>query len=285
MNPEQRRILIQKVSNLPTLPSVIHKIMEVADSTGGNAAALAEVLSKDPSLTSLILRLVNSAYYGQHRQITSIDHAIVILGFQLVKTIALGAGIFRDGAADGHANFDREAFWVHSLAVATGSKMLAEALPRDLDRDVFFLSGLLHDLGKVVFDNYFNDEYRKVIALTRLQNLWIRDAELRLMDMDHCKAGFYLARKWRFPQETAMAIRYHHDLSRVSGDEGIVCAAVHAADVICRRIKIGSGGDDQIIELDPSVSTYGITRDLLGEIERKLEAERENLQSFVAREP
>ncbi len=283
MNKTRKRILIQKINHLPTLPTIITKIIALTESRNANAANLGEILSRDPSISSTILKLVNSAFYGNLRHISSITHATVILGFQMVKTIAMGVSIYQ--TAKGHENhgFDRKQFWVHSIGVATMAKVLSGYLkiPEGLGKDAIFLSGLLHDVGKVIFDNYFTEEYLKVANMIREEELWIGDAESRVLGITHCDAGFYLGRKWQFPLPVVETIRFHHDLEKCSEKNIVLCALVHAADHGCRKIGLGSGGDSTVPPLNPLVERYGINPSILDRAIEEVEKERTSLESFV----
>lgn len=282
MSVVKKRILINKITNLPTLPTILQKIIELTDSKHANAQALGELLSRDPSITSLILKLVNSAYYGNLRHISSINHATVILGFQMVKTIAMGVSIYQSPVGS-DSRFDRARFWLHSMGVAYFARIIAGqvGMPKDLDKDTVFLSGLLHDIGKVIFDNYFPDEYREVTDLVHKETCWIGAAEEKIIGMDHAEAGHFLAKKWQFPEPVVNAIRYHHRLEECPTEHGFLCAVIHAADHCCRRIQLGSGGDDTVPELNPIIAEHGISPELLETAFENVEQDRAALEEFV----
>lgn len=279
MNTTNRRMIIQKITNLPTLPNIVMKIIELADSPQANADSLGNVLAKDQSISSLILRLVNSAFYGSFRHVNSINHATVMLGFPMVKTIAMGVAVFQN--ENGDAEFDRKAFWLHSLAVATASQFIAEKAKVDVQKDTAFLAGLLHDLGKVVLDNYFEEEYREVMQLVRSQEMWIGDAEKQVLQLNHCVAGFYLARKWQFPTQVVDVIHHHHHISACPEESQHLCAAVQAADHVCRKSGIGSGGDSLVLPLDAEAADMGISQDILDQAATYMEQQKPELEAFV----
>jgi len=282
MDVTSKRILIHKINNLPTLPAILSKIIELTESRSSTAHDLGELLSKDPSISSLILKLVNSAYYGNLRHISSINHATVILGFQMVKTIAMGVSVYQTRTrSDSH--FDRELFWLHSLSVAYCSQVIATTagLPRDLNKDTVFLSGLLHDVGKVIFDNYFTEDYTRVTELVERKDLWIGHAEMFTLQMNHCEAGFYLARKWQFPEPVTNAIRFHHNLEKCPEQHAFLCAVVHAADHCCRKLGIGSGGDHTLPKLNPEIVKQGLTDEVLEKAMHVVEQNRQQLEEFV----
>jgi len=282
MNAARKRILIHKITNLPTLPTILQKIIDLTERRSANAHDLGRLLSKDPSISAVILKLVNSAYYGNLRHIASIDHAIVLLGFQMIKTIAMGVTIYGDRTGSG-GRFDREKFWQHSLGTASLARVIATeaALPDHLDGDTVFLSGLLHDVGKVILDNYFPDDYGRVTEIVAERGVWIGVAEREVMGLDHAEAGYHLARKWQFPHAIADAIRHHHQPEHCPEDHGFLCATVHAADHCCRRIGLGSGGDDTLPELDPHIDRFGIDDSVLERAVAHIEAERHQIEEFV----
>ncbi|MBI5815317.1 MAG: HDOD domain-containing protein [Nitrospinae bacterium] len=286
---EKRRILIQRIKDIPTLPSSIHKIIQLADDSSSTPTALAEAISKDPSISSLILRLVNSAFYGHYRQISSISRAVVILGYKTVKTMALGVSIFQGTSARGRQVFNRKDFWTHSLGVATFTKKLAVRFGgvAGVDGETLFLSGLLHDIGKVAFDNYFNEEFAEAAAEAQKNGEWIGIPELKYLGMDHSEAGYYLARTWNFPPQVISGVRFHHSVAECPKEDGMdkAAAVVSIADYVCRKLKIGSGGDN--VEAPLFIEALNLCGITPGDVEALavdagLLADKEMIESFVS---
>lgn len=281
---EKRRIIIQRIQDLPTLPSTLAKIIKVAESPSSTAVELGDVISKDQSISSMILKIVNSAFYGHLRQISSISHAIVILGFQMVKTLALGVSIFQASPNGARPAFDRGRFWLHSIGVATCAKSLSGKidLGPEMDRETIFLSGLLHDIGKVVFDTFFNEEYRLVARAAVEEELLIRDVEARELGMDHAEAGYHLARKWQFPTPVINAIRFHHDLAANEEGDGKIESLVHVSDRIVRMLNIGYGGDKQEPPVEPlALEKLGLSEGDLEALISMVEERREEIEAFT----
>lgn len=279
----KRRMLIQKVEELPTLPATLTKIIKVAENPNAAASDLAHVISQDQSISSMVLRLVNSAFYGHFRSISSISHAIVILGFQTVKSLALGASIFRSSPKSSAHAFDRGEFWVHSLAVAASSKKLFAKVgaPDGIDSETVFVSGLLHDLGKVVFDNNFVEEYKEVAAIARKEKKWIRTAEWDLMGIDHCGAGKFLAAKWHFPPPVIEAVEFHHSPGNPADESGAMAALTHVANFCCHQIKIGSSGNEKDPELDyAAMKILKLSDGGLADVTAEIENDREMIEGF-----
>ncbi|MBF0170937.1 MAG: HDOD domain-containing protein [Nitrospinae bacterium] len=148
--------------------------------------------------------------------------------------------------------------------------------------DLLFKSAPLHDIGKVIFDNYFNEEYAKVVEEALRRNVWVGELEQELMGMPHAEAGYHLARKWQFPPEVIDAIRYHHQLSAAPSSSMGVVAVVHAADVLCRQIRLGAAGDHAVAPLDPAArNALGLNDDQLSDLALALDAERESIEEFA----
>lgn len=282
---EKRRMLIQRIQELPTLPTTITTIIELVESKSSTSDDLANVISRDQSISSLILKLVNSAFYGHRRQISSISHAIVILGYTIVRTMALGVSIFNTSSGKKAAAFDRGNFWLHSIGVATITRKLATYAPaRDgIDMESVFLAGLLHDIGKVIFDHNFNKEYNEVAESAIKDHKWIGEVESAYFGLNHCEAGEYLARKWQFPATVIAAINSHHTPLSCQGEaERAMACMVNLADHLCRKAGIGSGGDNETPPLGEGILSFlGISDEILLQITSEVESEREMIESLT----
>ena len=250
-------ILQKKVETIPTLPIIVTRIMQLVENPKTAAAEITKVVSLDPALTVKILKVVNSAYYGFPKQITTITHAIMILGFDDVKNIALGVSvfeIFKNKNVKDAVDFDRVAFWQHSIAVGVCTKLLAKRL-RYKNPEEAFICGLLHDIGKIIVDQYFHEEFNKIIKLVKDENLLFINAERRINDMDHTEIGRVLAKKWGLPSTIVDSIAYHHN-SSADIENNLLVSIVHAADVFCRIQKIGCGGDMLVPQLQKAAWDY-----------------------------
>ena len=180
---------LKKVKELSTLPLVANNVIQLTQSPKSSALEVGEAISQDPALSSKVLRIANSAFYGFPRKITTIHLAIVVLGFANIRKIVLTASIsdMMSGKMK-NGNFDREAFWKHSIACAITSKLIAKRLGFKNDEEVF-LWGLLHDLGKIILDSHFRKEFTEVVHLVKKENILIRDAEKRVLGVDHAEVG------------------------------------------------------------------------------------------------
>jgi HD-like signal output (HDOD) protein len=235
--------LSENIKDLPTLPVVANNIIQLTQNPKSSALEVGKAIANDQALTSKVLRMANSAYYGFPQKITSINHAIVILGFATIRNLVLAVSVF-DMFSKRSGNFDREGFWKHSLACGVTSKLIAKRLGINNFEEIF-ISGLIHDLGKLVLDAYFGEEFTRVIDLVKDKGILIREAEQELLGLDHAAVGGILANKWNLPPQLLKVIRFHHNPPQ-AGESMRVAAIVHVADVLCRAAGMGNGGDRKV---------------------------------------
>lgn len=247
-DPAAFKRLIDKIQDLPTLPSVAMQLINLVRDPRCAAGDIEEVLSCDPSLTMKVMRVTNSAFYGQSHART-LHEAIVMLGFASIRSIILAASVFEAFPGEGRPGFDRVEFWRHSLAVAVAARLLAIHQHSE-DVEEAFLAGLLHDIGKIVLDEYSGDPWHHVLQQAKAKNMLLFEAERQFFGFSHAQVGQWLAIKWKLPVAYTAAIFYHHQPSFARQNEQLV-AFVHIADIIARKLEIGSGGDSLVPTLDP----------------------------------
>ncbi|MBE9546022.1 MAG: HDOD domain-containing protein [Proteobacteria bacterium] len=236
---------LAKVHDLPTLPVVVNNVIQITQNPKSSALEVGRAISYDQALATKVLKTANSAFYGFPRKITTITHAIVILGFANIRNIVLTASIFDMFPSKGkNKYFDREGFWKHSLACGVTSKLIAKRLGiKNLEEA--FICGLLHDLGKLVMDTHFNEDFGRVVRLVKEKEILIRDAEQQLLGIDHAAVGGVVADKWNLPPALIKAIRFHHN-PPLANESMRIAAIVHLADALCRAIGMGNGGDGKV---------------------------------------
>jgi putative nucleotidyltransferase with HDIG domain len=255
---------IENAEDLPTLPTVARQIVATANSPRTSATDVGALINRDQALTGKVLKLVNSAFYGFPQQIKTINHAIVILGFNKVKNVVLTASVF-DLAAEGtRHHLDVRRFWEHALGTAIAAQVVATQIGRGVAPDDAFVGGLLHDFGKVILDQFLPEEYGPVLDYARTDKTLLRAAEKEVLGFDHQQVGTWLAEKWKLPAELVTAIRYHN-LPSSARDEREMAASVHVGDIVCRALGVGYPGDDSIPELNANVvELYKIDKAFLG---------------------
>ncbi|VAX22207.1 hypothetical protein MNBD_NITROSPINAE02-1491 [hydrothermal vent metagenome] len=285
MDKQRLRILLQNLQKLPTLPVALTAIINIANQPSSSASDLGKVITHDPSISSRLLRLVNSAFYGHFREISSIPHAVVILGFRTVKEMAMGVSFFNMSKSSGSGSaFDHKKFWIHCVAVGVCAKHLSGVgnAKGVLDRDSAFVCGLLHDIGKIALFCCFEIEYEGVIKTAKEECRLIYDVEREVIEIDHCEAGLILTRKWQFPQFVPDVIGRHHEPMLKDDAIALPAGLIQVSDHICRKIKIGSGGDD--VETAPAGEIFemcGFDDKIMEDAIVEMEEHREDIESFV----
>src|SRR5579871_3670123 len=227
-----QQTLEKKLADLPPLPAVVTRIMQTINDPGTSAEELSRLVSLDQGLSSKMLRIVNSAYYGFPKRISTITHAVVILGFNTVRNLVLGVSAF--GLLSQKSipyGLNRAKFWEHSVAAAVAGNVLAR---RRLTRsrsaaEEAFIGALLHDIGVLFLDSYFPVQYAVTIAFAAREGRSSREAEAMILGMDHVTIGRRIAQHWNFPPRLVSMIGNHHDPSRQKEHFEMV-AIIHAAD-------------------------------------------------------
>jgi putative nucleotidyltransferase with HDIG domain len=230
--------LLRAVESLPPLPAVALKVMQVAQDPKSSASDLAIVISSDPGLSARILKIVNSAAYRRSREITSVQEALVMLGFVQARNVAISGAIAGSYAPDArNALFRIESFWRHSIAVAFRASELA-GKSRRIDVPTAFTTGILHNMGRLAMFYFDAAGLDQAVAEAMRQDIPLEEAEADLLGYDHCEVGALLAEKWHLPVDVADAIRHHHGAHE---DEHTLRGVVSAADYFCESNGLSPG--------------------------------------------
>lgn len=248
---EKIRKYIDKIEDLPTLPIVIQRILTLVNDPRSTVRQIGGIINSDQSLTAKTLKLVNSAFYGFEKKISTVDQAIVIIGFDAVKNLAISASVFDifKGIKQ-KSSFHRHGFWTHSIATAFISKEICEDINLGNTGEVF-VAGLLHDIGKLMLDIYFPEEMNKILYQAANMNLSFLQSEESLLSINHSLIGYYLAKRWNLPEVLTWPIRFHHHPQKGERFAETV-SIVHIANIIAKAGKIGYDGDNSM----PKISVY-----------------------------
>jgi len=201
---------IETFKNLPTLPHILLEFIAVCNRLNSTNEDMAQVIKKDSSLTAKVMRMVNSAYYGLPNRVTSMEHAMLLLGTDAVKNIAISASVFQAFAkTKGDSVFDLKLFWRHSLMCATIAKLIAKKMSYSSPEEAF-LSGLLHDIGKLVLWVNFPKEYADILESSNNESDLLLAGEMRL-GATHCEVAAWMIGQWNLQSFMADAALYHHE--------------------------------------------------------------------------
>lgn len=246
------RVSIEKkfsnVYQLPTLPEVYSRLRQVLANPKTSAQEVASIIEQDQALSSKVLKIVNSAFYGFPQKVSTISHATVILGFNEIRNIAFSASVINMFNQEGDDPlFHYKGFWEHALGVAVCSRIIAKKVGTAFIKnpEEAFIAGLMHDVGKITQEQYMAKEYRPVLEMARENKLSLREAEKAVLGFDHQEVGEYLAENWNLPSILSVAIGYHHTPRAFSKEDPsfpMVCV-VHIANTLVRALNVGWGGD------------------------------------------
>ncbi len=236
--------VISRISDLPTIPNSLLRIWEILDDPNSSASDLERVISLDQALSAKLIRLANSPYYGARDEITSCARAITLLGFNMVKNIAMCvsvvAGVMPKKGTT--VAIDLGQLWQHSIATGVIASFLANRSD-EVNPDSAFTAGVLHDLGKYVMNLCLGEKYCEVVAAARENGISIHDAELSMIGASHGHFGAYLARNWGFPEVLRDVIERHHEDFQHDGALTLL-ELVGVADQMARKAEVGWAGDD-----------------------------------------
>lgn len=258
-NPAVQKIkrITESIISLPTLPTVVSKMIELVDNPKTSATSLARLISADQALTARILKLANSAYYGFPREISTVNMAIVVIGFNTVKEMGLSLSIFEAFKDAGHdKSFDTTQFWQHCIGCGSAARLIARRFKYQFVGEAF-VAGLLHDIGKVILNQYMHDEFMAILNAQAHNVTVLEEAEIANVGATHSQIGGWLAEKWNLPRIIVDSIQHHHDPWNAKVDAALV-AIVTIANYLCHLNTIGKSG--RIVPVKPDERTWDIFR-------------------------
>jgi len=258
---------LESIDQIPTLPAVLVQVWDLTRRESTSAADLGRALSADPGLVGSVLRLANSAYFGFPRKVSTVTQAIVVLGFETVKSLALGASVF-GVLARKSGWLDTDRFFRHGLATGMGARLLVERhAPQN--GGAAFCGGVLHDLGKLVLAEFLPDCWRRLETGLR-QGMPYEEAERAAAGLTHGEIGLWFAERWNFPAELATAVRWHHRPDEAP-DGAEYAAAVHLADIVAHRCDVSGDARPVLPEPAPgALARYGLTEETLEALTREV---------------
>jgi len=269
-------LILSQIEQLPTLPAVATRVLEVTASPDSSAADIVALIEADQSLTAKILSLVRRADLGVRQQVTTVSQAVVLLGFAAVRNAVLSIQIyetFRGIEPAPEAAMDRNEFWKHSLAVACAAQLLAQRAPGGPPADEAFVCGLLHDLGKIALDACLPKSYARIVRETNARRACICDVETAVLGLDHTVAGKRLARHWKLPETLVECIWLHHHPAETlpaSLHSPRLVEIVHLADHLVRRQRIGYSGYNRAVDLPALADRLGLDESALDAVVMEL---------------
>lgn len=240
--------IIERVAELGTLPEVTQKILSLTEDPNSSARDLNEVLKHDMALSSKLLRVVNSAFYGLPGRVADLDRAIVLLGFQAVRNLAIAAtmaSLFRKSGPE-VPGFDAKNLWRHSVATAVTARAVVNTVGLRSIREEAFLAGIVHDIGVLVEFQYATTQFALVIDEVSKGGKNLMQAETDVLEISHQEVGKALAERWKFPKNMQMVTGHHHRPDRLAEEHRLLPSVIAMAGDMAEKsgFRFLTAGDE-----------------------------------------
>ena len=258
-------VMIMTASDLPTIPVVATKVMQLIESENATAEELSKIVASDPAVAARVLKISNSSYYGCQRQIQTLSHAIVVLGFATLKSLIVAASVKQVYQPYG---LTEKMLWEHSFGAGLAARIIAKET-RFASEEEAFLGGLFHDIGKIIMNSMNSRQFQDVMQRCYNDGLSFEVAERQVYSYTHSEVGGLVIKKWNFPDMLMHAVLNHHSFD--FGEEtdtfqiNLTCV-VGLADMFCHRIGIGIREPEDELDLQQTVPAQKLGLD-----ERRLE--------------
>lgn len=248
----------QILKSIPMLSACANRLLQLTSNPDHDLIEVAKLVKTDANLTARVLKVVNSAAFGLMNEISSIDRATSLLGERIIVSIAVGdcAGKLFDKELSGY-EAEGGALWKHDLRTAIAAREIVIQSGADINADLAFTAGLLHDIGKSLISDFLQGTAPEAINLINSQDSAdYLEAEEKLIGLAHTEAGFELAKAWSLPEELAEVILHHHQPANASENLRPLVYAVHLGDNIAMMGGFGTGSDSMSYRLDPNYTEY-----------------------------
>ncbi len=271
---------IRGSNDLMSLPQAISELLTEMEKPNFSAEMLSQIVLKDPSLTSRILKMANSTYYHRFAEIRTVHQAVVLLGVTTVKCLALSSSILNPERVERISGIDTRTFFTTIFTVAAAAEKIAKAAGFKAPEEAF-IGGLLHDIGILFFLDHYPKEYRKIVE-KKVKAQHLTDAEIQVFGIDHAEVGYHLASKWRLPEHIAVAIRDHGFFQPVRDDSQFT-NIIRLASLLSHNQAITYVNDleERLNKISRLTELLNLTKEQVDEISSSLLAETVNVAKYL----
>ncbi len=243
---ERTQLVLKRVTSLSPVPKILAEVLELLKDLNTSPHTLAKAISKDQSIVVKILTIANSPFYGLAKRVSSIEYAIMILGFNEIRNIVTALSLMESMKNKSDEYMDQKSFWLHSYITATTAKKIADDLGIRESNDIF-ISGLLHDLGISVIHRYMHSDFISIIENVK-KGIKYQEAENMQLGMDHQNIGYILLKNWNIPDSICEMVKYHHS-PNLSINTKILTSVIHFADYMTQKLQLAKFNWDDDMEL------------------------------------
>lgn len=244
MNSQEVIERIDKIENLPTIPSILRKILGIIEDPNVSLQKISDFVASDPTLTARILKMVNSPVYGFPGRISSVNHAMVILGLNAVKGLLIGVSVFEV------MKKNMVGLWEHSLSSAIYARVISKRKELEAPEEIS-VAALLHDIGKVILLIAFKEEYTKILEIAKTGENFLYELEKEYFGITHAEIGGIVGKKWNFPLKLIEPIMNHHR-PQLSKNFELETSVVHLSNIMALARGIGYSGETYVNPVNPT---------------------------------
>ena len=281
---ERTELILKKVNTLSPIPRILSEVLQLLNDPYTSPNILAKAISKDQSVVLKLLTIANSPFYGLTKRVSSIEFAIMILGYDEIRNIVTALSLMESIKNKSDQYLDQRIFWMHSIVTATIAKKLAMDFSLEKNGEAF-IAGLLHDLGLSVIHRFMHSDFVAICDLMK-QGIPSLEAEKEVLGLSHGAIGEVFLTNWNIPEVITEIVRYHHS-PHLSQNVPVLTSVVHLADYMTQKLQVGQLGWDSSNELNEHIFTTLHIKDLveLGKFmdsyKDPLNAQIESLKHFL----
>lgn len=247
-------------------PPIYHKLHKAMQDPNVSFGDFSDIISADPSLAARLLRIANSAFYGLDSKVETITHALSIVGIDQVTDLALAAVMVNRFKGISKDLVNMQSFWMHSIACGLAARTIAKNMD-ERHVEPYYIAGMLHDVGSLIIYKEVPEKAREILMRCRSEGLPLSLVEEDVLGFTHAQVGAIVFTKWGLPKSLVEAVLHHHYPSKAT-EYPIYPAIVHLADIIAYEMKLGTGGEPAIPEVDPAaIQRVGLNRSFLTDIQ------------------
>ncbi len=247
---ERTELILKKVNTLAPIPKLLTEVLELLNDQYTSPHILSKAISKDQSVVLKLLTIANSPFYGLTKRVSSIEFAIMILGYDEIRNIVSALSLMESMKNKSDQYLDQKNFWMHSYITATISKKIAMDFGLEKSGEAF-LAGLLHDLGISVVHRFMHSDFVNICDLVGNGASYL-DAERQILGMDHQGVGEILLKNWNIPELICNIVKNHHS-PNLSQEAPVLSSVVHLADYMTQKLQVGELKWDGSIELNEHI--------------------------------